>query len=382
MNHALNSYATRAAALRRLLSDRSVAGRVSPVQQFWEMVYLKVFHDIGPLTYYRLGLDRSSIPWAEKRRFASIRWYNRTIELINPREYRIAAWNKIVADGVLRLFNVPTPAFYGFVSPTNGQTRDGRPLRTAADLERLIRRLALREACFKLVGGWSGRGFLSVTFYQRPDRVTVGGTGAGREIALETFWRDYLVNIRDRAATERQKAYGYLCQEVVVQHPAVAALHKQSLNTIRVWMAQVTPGQWEMYAAVLRMGSGANKVDNGSAGGIAAPIDLATGRLGRAVRRGRRNRSFREYDRHPSSGAPIEGFAVPMWGDVLPLCRRACSAYPYLRLLGLDIAVTPDEVIVIEVEADPHATHQAHLGRGLRPLLSRLASENSRALQR
>ena len=46
--------------------------------------------------------------------------------------------------------------------------------------------------------------------------------------------------------------------------------------------------------------------------------------------------------------------------------------------MGIDVAVTPSGPIVIEVAADPHQSHQAHLGRGMRSLLVDLARASYR----
>ena len=52
-------------------------------------------------------------------------------------------------------------------------------------------------------------------------------------------------------------------------------------------------------------------VDNLHAGGIAAAVDLDTGRLGLASNLGM-DCSLGWLDRHPNSGAPITGFQLPL----------------------------------------------------------------------
>ncbi len=53
-------------------------------------------------------------------------------------------------------------------------------------------------------------------------------------------------------------------------------------------------------------------VDNFSAGGIASPIDISTGRLGPAVTSVPREGRF-EMDRHPDTGYLLAGSALPEW---------------------------------------------------------------------
>lgn len=355
------------------VTRRPTIGATDRLRRSGEIALLWVLNGIGPREYFHLGLHRQSLSWAQKRSFASKRWYLTMIEQINPREYRMAAWHKILAAGVLESFSVPTPRVYGTASPLNGLTRDGGPLRSAKDLARLVDRNGIDDLCFKLVGGWSGRGFMLVSFRRDGTRLLCRIAGHDEEVPVERFWHDHIAEPAPSIATPRQRAFGYLCQDVVAQHPSVAALHPPSLNTIRLWMYQLVPGQWEMAGAVLRMGTGSNRIDNGVAGGIGAPIDLETGRLGHAVRRGRPGVRFAEYDVHPTTGVPVTGFEVPYWDEVPALARHAGAAFPFFRFMGLDIAVTPQGLTIVEIEADPHQSHQAHLGMGLKPLVTSLA---------
>jgi glutathione synthase/RimK-type ligase-like ATP-grasp enzyme len=64
--------------------------------------------------------------------------------------------------------------------------------------------------------------------------------------------------------------------------------------------------------------------------------------------------------------------ARQMWNDVLELSARAASAFPYFRLLGLDIAIGADGPVIIEVECEPSPEHQITFGRGVKSLLGDL----------
>jgi len=339
------------------------------------MAYLLVRGGLRPLSYYRLGLFRPTLPWQEKKNFVSEEWYRKRMERLNLSQHRIVAWSKLVSHGVLKSFNVPTPPFLGVASSVNGQSCDGRPLRNAGDLADLVRRKALGGACFKLIAGNSGRGFLKVSFRSSGGRLEAFIRPAGPGMNLDDFWRHYIDNDGTLAQSDPQRSFGYLCEGIVDQHPALAALHADSVNTARVWMYQPHPGQWEMFGALLRMGVGGNTVDNSDRGGIGSPIDVDTGRVGRAVRHGidyHEGHDFETFDTHPTTGARIEGTILPLWDQVLPLCRRTCSIFPYFKLMGLDVAFAPEGLVVIEIEADPHSTHQTYMGRGIRQLLEQL----------
>jgi hypothetical protein len=83
------------------------------------------------------------------------------------------------------------------------------------------------------------------------------------------------------------------------------------------------------------------------------------------------------FTHHPTSGERIEGVLLPRWDEVLPLCRRTCSVFPFFGLMALDLVIRPDGFSILEVEADPHSTHQTHFGRGIRPLIESLLHDRA-----
>jgi hypothetical protein len=351
-----------------MLWERAVSQRIPLRRQIGEMLYLWIRNGIDPLAYHRMGLHRGSLAWSEKKEFASGRWYARRIGRINPRERRIATWNRIVAGSVLRTFHIPTPPFYGFVSPVNGQCADGRALRTPLDLAALVERFALGQACFKPVRSCADGRALGVRFRRDGGDTVVEIDASGAVVSLDAFWRDYLENAR-AGSPRRVREYGYVCEGLAERHPAVAALCGGGESSLRALMAQRSPGHWEMVGAMLRMEI-APAADGDD--GIVAPVNLKTGRLGRGVRTGYGLRPLQEFDRHPSTDERIDAFTVPAWDDLPSVCMRACAVFPYLRFIGVDVAITPDGPIVLEIEADPPPSHQAHIGLGLRTVVEEL----------
>jgi hypothetical protein len=192
----------------------------------------------------------------------------------------------------------------------------------------------------------------------------------GPRMTIDEFWNTMRSPAGLRAKGP-QSAYGYLCQAVVDQHPVLAALHPESLNTARLWLFQPEPGNWEVFAAVLRMGVGAMSVDNTDAGGIFSPVDVESGKAEAATNVDPEHPLFPV---HPTTNARIKGLELPMWDDVISICRRAGAAFPYLRVMGVDVAFSKTHPLVVELEAEPHATHQISFGRGVQIILDRLAA--------
>lgn len=128
-----------------------------------------------------------------------------------------------------------------------------------------------------------------------------------------------------------------LIEEYIHSCDELAAFHPASLNTLRV-VTVSEKDRCEIFGAILRMGTGVSVIDNTHAGGIYAPVNLATGQIEMAAIDNRNRR----YERHPDTDVPIVGFQVPAWEAVLDVCRRATRQMPGIRFAGWDVAVLPD----------------------------------------
>ena len=127
-----------------------------------------------------------------------------------------------------------------------------------------------------------------------------------------------------------------LLEECVTSCEELAAFHPASLNTLRV-VTISEKDRCEFFGAILRMGTGNSVIDNTHAGGIFAPVDLVTGKIGVPAI----DSLSRRYEQHPDTGVPIVGFQVPAWKEVLEVCRLATRQIPGIRFAGWDLAVCP-----------------------------------------
>jgi glutathione synthase/RimK-type ligase-like ATP-grasp enzyme len=152
----------------------------------------------------------------------------------------------------------------------------------------------------------------------------------------------------DAAPTQDVIATGFVQQADYAQR-----IFAGSLNTIRILSVIPRDGAPVVAAAMHRFGAAATGgVDNFSAGGVVARVDLATGRLDRAARIGQANRLLWS-EAHPETGARIAGVGVPHWPAVHALVQRLCALLPFLTYVGWDIAMTGEGPVVIEGNARP-----------------------------
>jgi hypothetical protein len=139
----------------------------------------------------------------------------------------------------------------------------------------------------------------------------------------------------------------------LVNHPTVADLSNGALSTVRIVTCLDERGDPEVITAVLRMPQGENVIiDNFHAGGIAAEVDIETGRLGRASDQGLTPDST-WHERHPQTGAMIVGRMLPSWPAALELVVAAHVAFGARVLIGWDVALLSDGPCLVEGNGSP-----------------------------
>ena len=138
-------------------------------------------------------------------------------------------------------------------------------------------------------------------------------------------------------------------EEVIQQHPAMAAINASAVNTIRV-VTITEHGVCHHVFTSFRIGAG-KLVDNFSAGGMVADIDPQTG----VVRTAAFNREGTPFARHPLSGHPIKGFQIPHWDKVLQITETAAlrMAAQGVGIVGWDVAVGAEDVYLVEGNSRP-----------------------------
>lgn len=165
------------------------------------------------------------------------------------------------------------------------------------------------------------------------------------------------------ALYERLKAQGIgIIEDCVHQHPDIAALCPTSVNTIRVATLLGDKKEGIVYAYI-RIGNG-KVMDNVDCGGMAAPIDLETGKIAGVGA----NKAGESYEIHPMTGKRIPGTQIPYWDEVKKMCLEAMHVVPQVRFVAWDVAITENGPLFIEGNSFPsHAIPQfaAHFPDGI-----------------
>lgn len=141
----------------------------------------------------------------------------------------------------------------------------------------------------------------------------------------------------------------FFLQEGVVQCASLNAVHPSSVNTVRI-ITKYTPGAPRFISAGIRFGRDGIAVDNSHLGGLFVHVDVETGRLGAE---GRIANDTKIYTAHPNSGIKFAGFQVERWPEVKQAVSEACHAFHEITFIGWDVAILPDGVMILEMNAYP-----------------------------
>ncbi|MFT5696615.1 MAG: hypothetical protein ACI9QQ_002597 [Myxococcota bacterium] len=299
------------------------------VTQFVEQLQLIFFECISPKSYYLFQLyepERRKRAQEYLHRYESkrpSRLYH-AISAEGPGPSRLLC-DKMAFHERCQSAGIATPEIY--MSIEDGQLKNG----SSSD------RLPTRDLFVKPCKGRGGRGTQAWRFTSLGDFVDIDGIRMGRDQLLDKL-------IRDSHGTM------LLVQQRAENHGALAWQNGHATSTARVMSVVNERGEPEVVAAVFRMASGRTIVDNIHRGGIAAGIDLATGKLDSAIALG--PEAIRT-DLHPETQRTFRGKTLPNWAEALALVVRAHRAFDGRCVIGWDVAFTPLGPVLIEGNSAP-----------------------------
>ncbi len=264
------------------------------------------------------------------------------IQRLNHRRHFPLADDKVRTKEILTQHGVPVPETLAILSTMAEVSRAAELLRGAG------------EFVVKPARGRQGGGVLVFTGSEGEMFRTAGGALMSWD-DLRTAMGDILFGVHSYG-----EADVVLVERRIHPHPRLSFAGVPGLPDVRIIMLLGRP-----VMAMLR-------VPTRASGGRA---NLHKGALGIAVRMADGTAFRAEVQRqvhtlHPDNGAPLSGFRLPCWVELLDIARRAAACLP-LAYLGVDLAVTSEGTpLVMEVNARPGLEIQNVNGRGLRGLLA------------
>jgi hypothetical protein len=185
-----------------------------------------------------------------------------------------------------------------------------------------------------VTGMWSAGAALVESFDATGDCLVFPN---GATLAVDDF-----VGIAGRFADD-----GYLFQEPLKPHPAVAAVCGERVSTARIMVALGKDGA-EILHAIWKIPVGDNVADNfWREGNMLGLVEAESGRVTRVVQGVGPDR--REIETHPDTRARIIGIDLPDWDALTSLCLKHAATLSGIRLQAWDIAMCPEGPVVMEV---------------------------------
>lgn len=156
----------------------------------------------------------------------------------------------------------------------------------------------------------------------------------GTAISYDSFFADHIGDV------------AYLLQPVAQNHPFLAR-YTPNLCTVRVCILVDGP-QVHIPFCVLKMPTSDNVADSfWRKGNVACKVDTETGKI--ATIRTKDPFKTTDHEVHPESGLPLMGETLPHWQELMDLAREVAQIFPAVKYQSMDIAITPDGPLIIEV---------------------------------
>ncbi len=142
----------------------------------------------------------------------------------------------------------------------------------------------------------------------------------------------------------------YVVEEAITQHETMCQLSLKSVNTVRILTCCNQEGQITIPYQSMRVSLTDANVDNATQGGAYVSLDV----------NGRVKGPFMTYtpcvkifDANPITGFSFQGFQVPNFEQAKALAIAAASSLPIAKVIGWDIAITPQGADIVEANCNP-----------------------------
>lgn len=273
----------------------------------------------------------------------------RNLNYIYPSNHRRdfpVADNKLLTKALLANCNVTMPN----TLVTYGSFYELRTL--AEDLARY------EDFVIKPAKGSGGGGILVFTHKEGSHWITPGGKHLSlaeiKKHITDIIFGIYSFGLSDEAIIEQR----------IIQHPAVTRLSPYGLADVRLIVYQHQP--------VLCMARIPTLASDGKAnlhqGAIGLGINMITGRTQHAIL------LDSDITHHPDTNEPLIDQQIPHWQGVVEMSRTAACIAP-LKYLGVDISISDNGPVLLEINVRPGLQIQNANHQGMRALLEMIRTE-------
>jgi hypothetical protein len=195
------------------------------------------------------------------------------------------------------------------------------------------------------------------------------GEGRGQRVTLVRSEGGRLVRQygTSRGPHDLSECYGRftIIERRAEQAPFWRDLFPDTLNTLRLLTIWPEGARLPFVARAIQKIGTADSVpaDNFARGGLAAPVDLETGRMEAA--RAKHDVTV-SIARHPETGALIEGVTLPGWQELLDDVVRIAAGFPGDCFVGWDVfRDAAERTVIVEANGGTTGVQILQIGGGL-----------------
>ena len=333
-----------------IIKKESVRHQRSSIAIIAEMICLYSKCSFGPNYYLLAGMANKDMSWQEKCAHISDKKYHQALNILNPAPYRKLTQHKLTEKSFLKLSHIPSSNFLGFLAPIKGFSSQGNPLTSEAELCSLLTSYIGDTICIKIPEGYGGKGFLAGEIVNQNGKLKIKAINEQQAISINQLLSRYTETI----ATE-----GLLFESYIEQAKGYSIFNPSSVNTVRTWVLQ-TGDKIEVIGAYFRIGRSGSLTDNGDGGGIMCPVSPITGELGAGILTSNPYRD--ELSQHTDNGVQLLGEDLPDWESIISCSCDTLRKLPYTKFAGLDVAMSKDGPVIIEINVTPDKDGAAYGG--------------------
>jgi hypothetical protein len=326
----------------RLLSLLTEFGRTGAGERISPFEVLRLRFGIG-----KLGLSdlhdydiRQAGPKSENDAFCGWRTEKSLDEAMNTRNWRGIFDDKLNTYTCFLALGVPFPRVLAVLNDSERSFPGARLLRNERDVADFLA-LTPPPLFAKPVHGSFGAGSMHI---------------GHRESSSGRIWINHSESLSETELYERLhtelRRGGYLFQQKVTPHPAVAPFCSEAVSTIR--MVVLLSAEPVLHRVVWKLPAAGAVTDHfreGAGGSLICAVDVDSGTVLRAVGRAGDGR-LREVDQHPITRMPLKGALIPQFAECRALVRTHAPAFPGLRFQHWDVAITEQGPMVLEINTE------------------------------
>lgn len=228
------------------------------------------------------------------------------------------------------------PETFGVISafaPTHRQTD---PQTTRIDIG------SLPDGSFVAKPAWGMKG-KGIRFFEKAGPVFLVG---GKSMDAESL-RAVLGN--------EEPPDDFIVQRRVLPHPSLEAISGskavQSARIVTFLDSDNRPHVLFTRFKIVRRGIDVDNFANGETGNMVADVEIETGQITKVLMKPPFQIGLRAVTHHPDTGKDLL-FQLPDWQQAIQLAHEGARAFPRLRSLAWDIALTPEGPVILEANQE------------------------------